>query len=37
MCRLFLDGIAGQVMAGIVFPAIFGVGWLRHRRLAKPA
>src|SRR5216117_392907 len=37
MCRLFLDGIAGQVIAGLVFLAIFGVGWLRHRRLAKPA
>src|SRR5437867_2747672 len=37
MCRLFLDGIAGQVIAGFVFLAIFGVGWLRHRRLAKPA
>src|SRR5262249_42149146 len=36
MCRLFLDGIAGQVIAGLVFLAIFGVGWLRHRRLAKP-
>src|SRR5215813_10337242 len=28
MCRLFLDGIARQVMAGLVFLAIFGVGWL---------
>jgi len=37
MCRLFLDGIAGQVIAGLVFIAIFGVGWSRHRRLAKPA
>src|SRR5216110_2741890 len=37
MCRLFLDGIAGQVMAGLVFLAIFGVGWLRYRRLGKPA
>jgi O-antigen/teichoic acid export membrane protein len=37
MCRLFLDWIAGQVIAGLVFLAIFGVGWLRHRRLAKPA
>jgi O-antigen/teichoic acid export membrane protein len=37
MCRLFLDGIAGQVIAGLVFLAIFGVGWLRDRRLAKPA
>src|SRR5947208_6100902 len=35
MCRLFLDGIAGQVMAGLVFLAIFGVGWLRHRRSTK--
>jgi O-antigen/teichoic acid export membrane protein len=37
MCRLFLDGIAGQLIAGLVFLAIFGVGWLHHRRLAKPA
>src|SRR5205823_4861584 len=35
MCRLFLDGMAGQVMAGLVFLAIFGVGWLRHRRSTK--
>jgi O-antigen/teichoic acid export membrane protein len=35
MCRLFLDGIAGQVMAGLVFLAIFGVGWLHHRRSTK--
>ena len=35
MCRLFLDGITGQVMAGLVFLAIFGVGWLHHRRSTK--
>ena len=35
MCRLFLDGIAGQVIAGLVFLAIFGVGSLRHRRFAE--
>src|SRR4030095_1513783 len=35
MCRWFLDGIAGQVMAGLVFLAIFGVGWLHHRRSTK--
>ena len=35
MCRLFLHGIAGQVMAGLVFLAIFGVGWLHHRRSTK--
>jgi O-antigen/teichoic acid export membrane protein len=35
MCRLFLDGTAGQVMAGLVFLAIFGVGWLHHRRSTK--
>jgi O-antigen/teichoic acid export membrane protein len=37
MCRLFLDGVPGQVMAGLVFLAIFGVGWLCHRRSTKPA
>jgi O-antigen/teichoic acid export membrane protein len=37
MTRLLLGGIAGQVVAGFVFTAIFGVGWLRHRRLRKPA
>ena len=35
MCRLFLDGIAGQVLAGLVFLAIFGVVWLHHRRSTK--
>jgi O-antigen/teichoic acid export membrane protein len=37
ICRLFLDGIAGQVLAAFVFLAIFGVGWLQHRRQAKMA
>src|SRR6266516_4750444 len=32
-CRLLLDGIAGELTAGMVFLAIFGVGWLH--RLAK--
>src|SRR5438094_4055248 len=35
MCRLFLNGIAGQVIAGLVFLAIFGVGWLHYRRSTK--
>jgi O-antigen/teichoic acid export membrane protein len=37
MSRLLLGGIAGQVVAGFVFIAIFGAGWLLHRRLGKPA
>jgi hypothetical protein len=37
ICRLFLDGIAGQVSAAFVFLAIFGVGWLHHRRSARMA
>jgi hypothetical protein len=37
MCRLFLDGIAGQVSAASVFLAIFGLGWLHYRRPAKMA
>jgi O-antigen/teichoic acid export membrane protein len=37
ICRLFLDGIAGQVVAGLVFLAIFGIGWLHHRRSARLA
>jgi O-antigen/teichoic acid export membrane protein len=31
-CRLFLPGMAAQLTAGLVFLAIFGVGWLHHRR-----
>jgi O-antigen/teichoic acid export membrane protein len=34
-CRLLLHGITGQVMAGLVFLAIFGVSWLHHRRSIK--
>src|SRR5206468_12689742 len=36
-CRLFLDGIVGQVSATCMFLAIFGLGWLHHRRRAKMA
>ncbi|MGH8100804.1 MAG: oligosaccharide flippase family protein [Chthoniobacterales bacterium] len=32
ICRVLLHGIAGQVTGGLVFLAIFGVGWLHHRR-----
>ena len=35
ICRLVVDGIAGQVMAALVFIAIFGAAWLHHRRSAK--
>jgi O-antigen/teichoic acid export membrane protein len=34
-CRLLLHGIAGQIMAGLVFLGIFGVSWLHHRRSSK--
>jgi O-antigen/teichoic acid export membrane protein len=37
ICRLSLDGIAGQVSAASVFLAIFGLGWLHYRRPAKMA
>jgi O-antigen/teichoic acid export membrane protein len=36
-CRLLLNGITGQVIAGLVFLAIFGVSWLHHRRATKLA
>ena len=36
-CRLLLDGVTGQVVAGVVFLAIFGASWLHHRRSTKPA
>src|SRR5919204_3510531 len=29
--RLLVDGIAGQVISALLFLALFGVGWLRHR------
>ena len=31
-CRLLVDGIVGQVVASLVFLAIFGAGWLTQRR-----
>jgi O-antigen/teichoic acid export membrane protein len=37
MSRLLVGGVAGQIVAGFVFIAIFGGGWLRHRRLGNPA
>ena len=37
LSRFLLGGNAGQLVAGFVFIAIFGIGWLRHRSLAKPA
>ena len=35
-CRLLLQGIAGQIIAGLVFLAIFGFGWFYFRHSAKP-
>jgi hypothetical protein len=29
--------MAGQLTAGLVFLAIFGAGWLHHRRLSNLA
>src|SRR5258708_36443990 len=37
MCRLFLPGIAGQLIAGLVFLPIFGVDSFRHSPLPKPS
>ncbi len=37
ICRLFLNGIAGQISAAFVFLAVFGLGWLQYRRSAKMA
>lgn len=34
-CRLLLHGVIGQVVAGLVFIAIFGVSWLLHRRSSE--
>lgn len=34
-CRLFLDGIGGQITAGIVFLAIFAACWFYHIRCSK--
>jgi O-antigen/teichoic acid export membrane protein len=34
-CRLFLDGIAGQITASIVFLAMFAAGWFYHIRCSK--
>jgi len=34
-CRLLLHGLIGQVVAGIVFLAIFGASWLFHRRSSE--
>lgn len=36
-CRLLLEGILGQVVAGLVFITIFGAGWLLRRRWTKLA
>ena len=36
-CRLLLPGMAGELTAGLVFLAIFGAGWLRHRRSSNLA
>ena len=30
-CRLLLKGVTGQIIAALVFIALFGAGWLRYR------
>ncbi len=35
VCRVLLEGIAGQVISAAVFLAIFGVQWWRHHISAK--
>jgi O-antigen/teichoic acid export membrane protein len=36
-CRLLLGGVTGQIIAGLVFIALFGAGWLRYRRATRTA
>jgi O-antigen/teichoic acid export membrane protein len=36
-CRWLLQGIAGQIIASLVFLAIFGFGWLRYKHSARLA
>jgi len=36
-CRLFVGGITGQIIAGLVFIAIFGAGWFLYRRSTELA
>jgi O-antigen/teichoic acid export membrane protein len=31
-CRLLLNGVTGQIIAGLVFIAVFSAGWFRYRR-----
>lgn len=35
VCRVFLDGIIGQVTSAAAFLAVFGVQWLRHHTHRK--
>jgi len=35
ICRVLLDGIAGQLTAAAVFLAVFGIGWLYHVRYRR--
>ena len=34
ICRVLIDGIAGQLIATGTFLAVYGVAWLYHRRAA---
>ena len=35
ICRVLMDGIAGQLTAAAVFLAVFGIGWLCHVRYRR--
>ncbi len=35
ICRLLVNGIAGELIAAVVFLAIFGLGWRYHLRASK--
>jgi O-antigen/teichoic acid export membrane protein len=35
ICRLLVGGIAGQLIAALVFLAVFGIGWMYHLRSSK--
>ncbi len=36
-CRMLVEGIAGQLIAALVFVTIFALGWIHHLRLSKLA
>jgi O-antigen/teichoic acid export membrane protein len=36
-CRLLVGGVTGQIIAGLVFIALFGAGWFLYRRSTRLA